>query len=198
MNTTTSVKLIYSSPLWLMSNSYHHLHDSYNLSDTKELEVCPHCEQNVDIEYLDQEYKCHSCGEVFTKHLKKKEIGYDDLKLIKNIDLKNEDGIIFDNSFLVFKIDCSKIILDELLKYTEFQHIVYRPIEFTSDELKNEKQLSPDSFKFSIQISLSIKNLINLFNSELNNYPEFKNIIPKIINELPYDYQFLISKLRKK
>ena len=46
------VKLLYSSPLWLMSNGIRMSHDNHNLSDTKIGYICNDCFEQTAISYL--------------------------------------------------------------------------------------------------------------------------------------------------
>jgi len=107
MKTKQSVELIHYTPLWVVANAIRYSHSNHDKSDTKTVKVCPACEQNVDIEYIDQEFKCNSCGEVFTKHKEIIVLGPKDFDLIKRVGMKMKHESVLEFGTLVFDVKMS-------------------------------------------------------------------------------------------
>jgi len=110
-----NVKLIFASPLWLISNGIRYSHNNHHLSDTKVIKACPNCEQDVDIEYIDQSYKCHACGEVFSKLHKVTVFGKKDFELIKKVGFHMNHSSTLEHSLIVFDV---KLSTKALLEWT--------------------------------------------------------------------------------
>jgi len=114
IDTKQNVKLIFATPLYLISNAVHYSHNNHDKSDTEIIKVCPACEQNVDIEYIDQEFKCNSCGEIFTKHKEIVVLGPKDFNLIKRVGFKMKHESVLEFGTIIFDVNMStKALLEE-------------------------------------------------------------------------------------
>ena len=109
------VELIYASPIWLISNGIRYSHDNHHLSDTvglvKDGEV-------VDVS-----------------------IGPKDFDLIKRVGFKLKHQSILEHSLLVFDIECSRALLQELARHRHIS-LTAKSTRYTLKELKNEKPFS--------------------------------------------------------
>jgi len=109
------VKLIYASPLWLISNGIRYSRDNHNLSDSKIL-----FRDNGGIETT---------------------IGTKDFNLIKKVGFKLKHQSVLEHSLLVFDIECSRAVLQELARHRHIS-LTVKSTRYTLKELKNEKPFS--------------------------------------------------------
>jgi thymidylate synthase (FAD) len=204
------VKLIYSSPLNLISNGIRYSHANHNKSDTEQIG--------------------------------KDTIGSKDYDLIKRIGFKYKHESVLEHSLLIFDIECSRALLQELARHRH-QSLTVKSSRYTLKELLeipkesidnlevfdkflfltnneainnyNRQQLRalyeayskhyvksndvakyaiPEAFKTSLQLSLNLRSLINLLVLRISKEAlwEFQLLSRDIIDSLPDDYKELI------
>jgi len=89
-----SVKLIYSSPIWLIANAIRYSHDNHHLSDTDNIR---------DFHGLD-----------LTENPDFNDIGIKDFDLIKRVGFKMKHESVLEHSLIVFEFEASRALLQEL------------------------------------------------------------------------------------
>jgi len=213
-----NVKLIYASPLWLISNGCRYSHNNHHLSDSKDIN----------------------------------NLGSKDFNLIKKVGFKYKHESILEHSLLVFHIECSRAVLQEISRH-RLQSLTVKSTRYTLKELKDEnffvyssgriddwqiknaskylvftgdevidelsmnhlenlryllnlnksndvaKYVLPEAFKTSLQLSINLRSLLNLLELRTNKDAlwEFREIAFQIIDELPNDYRELVLENEK-
>jgi len=112
------VKLIYSSPLLLISNGIRYSHNNHYLSDS--------------------EVSFAKNGLIETT------IGSKDYELIKKVGFKYKHKSVLEHSLLVFDIECSRALLQELARHRHIS-LTVKSTRYTLKELKNEKSFYLES-----------------------------------------------------
>jgi len=214
MKTKQSVKLIYSTPLWLISNAIRYSHDNHHLSDSR-------------VFYRNN-------GKIETT------LGSKDSDLIKRVGFKFKHKSVLEHSLLVFDIECSRAVLQELSRHRHIS-LTVKSTRYTLNELKKEKVFSkdkdgldrakkyivlypsisrgqieelnilkryidsglsnditkytlPEAFKTKLQLSVNLRELLHILELRINKDAlwEFREISKQIIDELPDDYKELV------
>jgi len=112
------VKLVYTTPLWLIANGIRHSHNNHHLSDSKVL-----LRDNGNI---------------------KTTLGSKDFDLIKRVAFKLKHQSILEHSLLVFEIECSRALLQELARHRHIS-LTVKSTRYTLNELKNESSFYLES-----------------------------------------------------
>ena len=207
-----NVKLIYCSPLWLISNGIRYSHNNHHLSDSKIL-------------YRDN-------GAIETT------LGSKDFDLIKRVGFKMKHESVLEHSILVFHIECSRATLQEIsrhrhisltVKSTRYTLKELANIEPTDEELRkylvltknyainnfNIQQLKaislaykkgytrtndiakyalPEAFKTELQLTANLRELVHILKLRITKDAlwEFRQIAYQMFNVLPEEYKKLI------
>ena len=106
-----SVKLIYSSPVWLIANGIRYSHDNHHLSDSFIINYtldCPKCGSDNN-NFYGNSLICEDCGFNLTEH-----IGSKDFNLIKKVGFKMKHESVLEHSLIVFEFEASRALLQEL------------------------------------------------------------------------------------
>jgi len=215
------VKLIYSTPLWLISNATRYSHDNHHLSDSR-------------VFYRNN-------GKIETT------LGSKDFNLIKKVGFKFKHMSVLEHSLLVFDIECSRAVLQELSRQRLISMTV-KSTRYTLKELKNEKPFAklngnvtkeqydraskylvltddemvnemiirgldnllflikqnksndiakyvlPEAFKTKLQLSVNLRELLHILELRINKDAlwEFREISKQIIDVLPDNYRELV------
>jgi flavin-dependent thymidylate synthase len=113
------VKVIYVSPLWLISNGIRMSHDNHHLSDDDNVRVINGLEPTEDEDYND--------------------IGSKDFDLIKRVGLKLKHESVLEHSLLVFEFTISRALLQELSRHRIGVSPTVKSTRYTlAKDLKNE------------------------------------------------------------
>jgi len=121
-----AVRLIYITPLWLIANGIRYSHDNHHLSDTKEKQ---------------QEYITETImnGGFISEKVKEHIIGDKDFDLIKRVGFKMKHESILEHSLIVFEIEASRALLQELSRHRIGVSPTVKSTRYTLKELKKEK-----------------------------------------------------------
>jgi thymidylate synthase (FAD) len=145
------VKLVYVSPLWLISNGIRQSHantdkaDSYWLND-KQLE-CPYCGSDELEESLSQ-YNCNLASVCrCCKANLKIHIGEKDYNLIKRVGFQMKHESVLEHSLIVFEFEASRALLQELSRHRIGVSPTVKSTRYTLKELKNEKPFADYTVK---------------------------------------------------
>jgi len=114
------VKLIYITPLWLISNGVRMSHNNHNLSDDDNVRVINGLEPTGDADYTD--------------------IGIKDFNLIKRVGFKLKHESVLEHSLLVFEFTISRTLLQELSRHRIGISPTVKSTRYTlAKDLKNEE-----------------------------------------------------------
>jgi len=203
MKTKQSVKLIYFSPLWLISNAIHYSHNNHNKSDSKVL------------------YRDNGQRETI--------LGSKDFNLIKKVAFHLNHSSVSEHSLIVFDIKLTQKALLEMTRsrigvaYTvtssryalDSMGIEFEPNEDMSVDLilkqlkenikdimfnKSKKdfdtiaELLPQAFIYKMQVSFNLRSLVHFLQLRIHPsaHRDIRLIAKMIIDELPDDYKELI------
>jgi len=216
MKTKQSVKLIYSSPLWLIANGIRYSHNNHNKSDTDDAKK-QYINNNI-IENGDYNY-----------NVAENIIGKKDFNLIKRIGFHMNHSSVLEHSLIVFDIKLTQKALLEFtrhrigISYTvtssryalDSMGIEFEPNEDMSVDLvlkqlkeniedimfnKSKKdfdsiaELLPQAFIYSMQVSFNLRSLVHFLQLRINKsaHRDIRLIAKMIIDELPNDYKELV------
>ncbi|NPA45136.1 MAG: hypothetical protein GXO49_06370, partial [Chlorobi bacterium] len=134
-----SVKLIYSSPIWLIANGIRQSHDNHHLSDSymingKEKASCVKCGSVGLWNIMFGELECLECGH---KVKIENHIGYKDYDLIKRVGFKHKHESVLEPSLIVFEIEASRALLQELSRHRIGISPTVKSTRYTLKELIN-------------------------------------------------------------
>jgi len=138
-----SVKLLYTSPLWLISNGIRQSHDTTNKADSYWLggmgTECPYCgsnklEESLSVYGCNVTSICKDCGANLQTH-----IGEKDYNLIKRVGFKFKHESVLEHSLIVFEFEASRALLQELSRHRIGVSPTIKSTRYTLKELKKEK-----------------------------------------------------------
>ena len=137
------VKLLYTSPLWLISNGIRQSHNTTNKADSYWLDgmstECPYCGSN-ELEESVSQYACNvtsictACGANLQIHT-----GEKDYNLIKRVGFKFKHESILEHSLIVYEFEASRALLQELSRHRIGVGPTIKSTRYTLKELKDEK-----------------------------------------------------------
>jgi len=137
MKTKQSVKLISATPLWLVANAIRYSHDNHDKSDTTEYNTCLKCDSQMKT-YYTKGFCISRCVECGYDQAGDTPIGSNDFDLIKRVGFKFKHESVLEHSMLVFDIECSRAVLQELSRQRHIS-LTVKSTRYTLKELKNEK-----------------------------------------------------------
>jgi len=137
------VKLLYTSPLWLVSNGIRQSHDTTDKADSYWLDAsitnCPYCGSD-DIKFSLSVYGCNITGLCLDCRANLQiHIGEKDYNLIKRIGFKYKHKSVLEHSLIVFEFEASRALLQELSRHRIGVSPTIKSTRYTLKELKNEK-----------------------------------------------------------
>ena len=137
MKTKQETKLLFTSPLWLISNAARYSHNNHHLSDTTEFNTCMKCDSVIEVKYGRgiEISKCVECGYTQGGNTP---IGPKDYALIKRVGFKLMHQSILEHSMLSYHIKCSRAMLQELSRQRHIS-LTVKSTRYTLKELKNEE-----------------------------------------------------------
>ena len=140
-----SVKLIYSSPIWLIANGIRYSHDNHHLSDTKTVFICNECYEQI-IDNINKKLYCPKCGtEMKIDKNVESTIGTKDYDLIKRVGFKMKHESVLEHSLIVFEFEASRALLQELSRHRIGVSPTVKSTRYTLKELKKEKSFCDGS-----------------------------------------------------
>ena len=125
IDTKQNVKLIFATPLYLISNGVHYSHNNHNLSDTDDAR-----KQYINDSIIEN-------GD-YNYNVAENMIGKKDFDLIKRVGFKFKHESVLEHSLLVFDIECSRAVLQELSRHRHIS-LTVKSTRYTLKELKHEK-----------------------------------------------------------
>ena len=124
------VKLLYASPLWLVSNGIRYSRSTWDKSDSKFMSLNPE-NWNEEIELnFDEWLNFLTPSEVI--------IGDKDFDLIKRVGFKLKHESVLEHSLLVYHIECSRAMLQELARHRHIS-LTVKSTRYTLKQLLKEK-----------------------------------------------------------
>ena len=172
-----SVKLLYTSPLWLVSNGIRQSHDTTNKADSywldnKKLE-CPYCgsdelEESLSHYGCNLAVVCKDCKANLLMHL-----GEKDYSLIKRIGFKFKHSSVLEHSLIVFEFEASRALLQELSRHRIGVSPTIKSTRYTLKELKKEKPFTwiegrEKVYKIAAKYLYMVKNDNNTVYNDIN------------------------------
>ena len=140
MKTNQEVKLLFISPLWLISNGIRYSHNNHYLSDTLakdaiDFDYCPYCHTELENHSDEFEYikYCKVCNVSFSDR-----IGSKDFNLIKRVGFKYKHESTLEHSIISYHVKCSRAMLQELSRHRHIS-LTVKSTRYTLKELKNEE-----------------------------------------------------------
>jgi thymidylate synthase (FAD) len=219
MKTKQRVKLIYVSPLWLVSNGIRYSHYNHHLSDSEFIGLDP-WDWNKEIKITKEEW---------VKQLTptKVEIGSKDFDLVKRIGLKMKHESVLEFTQLVFDVKLStKALLEEsrhriaISKTVTSSRYALKKIniemEPTDDEdidydldvirrmikrrliqnkpLDKVSKMLPQAFIYYMQWQFNLRSLLHFLRLRLTKeaHRDIRLIAKMVVDELPEEYRELV------
>jgi len=182
MQTKQKAKLIYATPLWLISNGIRYSHNNHNKSDTKEVEICPFCKsEKIKIKngYYEFEpcYYCEDCRCIWECKYTEKKIGPKDFDIIKRVGFKLKHESVLEHSLIVYHIECSRAMLQELARHRHIS-LTVKSTRYTLSEIVKHYNDGNENFSdFFIRTNdVVINSFINKQILRLADYMQVHNI----------------------
>jgi len=138
------VKLLYISPLWLISNGIRQSHDTTDKADSYWLDAsitnCPYCGSD-NIKFSLSVYGCNITGLCLDCRANLQiHIGKKDYSLVKRVGFKFKHESILEHSLLVFEFEASRALLQELSRSRVGISPTVKSTRYTLKELKDEPE----------------------------------------------------------
>ena len=156
------IKVLYTSPLYLIANAIRYSHNNHHLADSykiNKIATCPKCNSQVKINSKINSDKiiCESCNYETTPE---NHIGYKDLNLIKKIGFHMNHSSTLEHSLLVFDVHLSTKALLEWTRHRIGIGYTVTSSRYALDSMGIEFELTGDEDVDEIlsQLNVLIKN----------------------------------------
>lgn len=183
VETKQEVKLLYITPLWLISNAIRYSHDNHHLSDTlvaediSEFDCCPYCNSKLEVYSDEFEYfkYCKVCNAEFDNNI----IGKKDYELIKKVGLHLNHSSTLEHSLIAFHLKLTTKALLELSRSRIGVSMTVSSSRYALDTMGIEIEPTGDTTVDALLDDFSHKVNILLENASKKEFDKLAELLPQ-------------------